>query len=308
VVQTPLYIAVYFNSQPLTELLLKRGAHPDLPGPTGDTPMMAALQYEDRLELAKMLVAAGASIKKIDLGLVDTAETAQALIQQGANPQTLDIQLLQNNQKLLGWFLSQHPDLTDESADIAVTLTPETVDALLSAGMPTTISGTFDPFLILAIEKQEELVPVLLKHHADPEAKGSFDQTALCKAADTGKVASAKALLAAGAKVNANCSNKPPLWAAALSGNQELVDLLIQAGADPNAPVDGKLLLMEMIDDITFFDPGSQLFHGEGKIKVLGNLVARGYTFNVNGQNPCSYTRTKAAAPELIKAACPGSP
>lgn len=57
----------------------------------------------------------------------------------------------------------------------------------------------------------------------------------LIEAADSSRMAQLRALLAAGADVNARCDGFTPLDAAAWSGNAEAVRLLLAAGADVNA-------------------------------------------------------------------------
>lgn len=56
----------------------------------------------------------------------------------------------------------------------------------------------------------------------------------LIESADSGRMAQLRALLAAGADVNARCDGFTPLDAAARSGNAEAVRLLLAAGADAN--------------------------------------------------------------------------
>ncbi len=62
--------------------------------------------------------------------------------------------------------------------------------------------------------------------------------TALIRAAETGLVPMARALVEAGAPVDSLChcdGGETPLWAAAIAGKTEMVRYLLDKGADPNA-------------------------------------------------------------------------
>jgi ankyrin repeat protein len=83
------------------------------------------------------------------------------------------------------------------------------------------------------------MVSLLLKAGADPNGTIPGGETALMTAARTGKVEAVKALLAAGADVNAKESKRGQtaiMWAAA-EGNTEVVQELLRAGADFRTPL-----------------------------------------------------------------------
>jgi ankyrin repeat protein len=91
--------------------------------------------------------------------------------------------------------------------------------------------------------KNLDLVKLLLKYRANPNQHDAFGATALFYAAGNGSAAIAKALIEAGAKVNARARGQgqygiTPLMAAAESGRYEVAKMLLDCGADPNAKDD----------------------------------------------------------------------
>lgn len=100
-------------------------------------------------------------------------------------------------------------------------------------------SDGFFPLGLAAFFRRAEVVDYLIAQGADVKAvaKNPMQVTALHSAvADGGDPRIAKALVAAGADVNAKQRHGwTPLHGAAHSGDRELVELLLAGGADPDA-------------------------------------------------------------------------
>jgi ankyrin repeat protein len=90
--------------------------------------------------------------------------------------------------------------------------------------------------LLDAVKRQDEAgVRLLIKQRADPEARQADGTTALHWAAHRNNLGIARALLQAGAKVNAvNELGVTPLVLAGENGNGDMVTAFLEAGANPN--------------------------------------------------------------------------
>jgi hypothetical protein len=115
-------------------------------------------------------------------------------------------------------------------------------DALLAApAIKVNITNGHDetPLMYLAVVGQTQRALALIQRGADVNRLG---WTPLHYAASTGKVATAKMLIAHEAIVNAPSPNgTTPLMMAAFSGSRDMVQLLLDAGADPTTRnLDGK--------------------------------------------------------------------
>ncbi len=113
------------------------------------------------------------------------------------------------------------------------------VSLLIDAGADVNVANRYGltPTIQAAINGNSEIITILLDAGADPNAITLQGDTALMNAAKTGAVQGVEALLDAGAEVDARDTytyQTPLMWATA-SNQSEVVDLLIQHGADVNA-------------------------------------------------------------------------
>ena len=130
----------------------------------------------------------------------------------------------------------------------------ESVRLLLAHGADPDLCGPgadpplASPFLHYTEPDSLQIVGLLLDAGADPNVHGTFEQTPLHQAADTGNLALVRTLLAAGADVNARSDIGPPLQRAVEKNNAVIVEELLQAGAVPGKYSGASPAIRELID------------------------------------------------------------
>jgi len=106
-----------------------------------------------------------------------------------------------------------------------------------TAGIDINKEGKSKQLLLMraVMNKNENMVRILLKNGADINAKNSLDQTPLIKAIEEGDGAGVSMLLKNGADVNIeNPIGLTPLMIAVANGNKEVVHLLLEKNAEIN--------------------------------------------------------------------------
>jgi len=242
--------------------LLKQGLKVDAAEGDGTTALLWA-SYRDDLETADLLIRAGASINAAnDLGATPLwaasqnggAALVRRLLKAGANP---NLALLSGETPLM---------VASRAGSVDV------VSQLLAAGARTDAHGTRGQTALMwaAAQKHPDVVKVLLAGGADVKARSATytevmavsphglleynrsiphgNDTALLFAARIGDLESVKLLVAAGGDVNdADAWGVTATVVAAHSGFRDVVDFLLEKGADPNLASPGFTALHEAI-------------------------------------------------------------
>ncbi len=247
----PLNRAAMAGNRAMVELLLSRGADVNAKDFTGTTPLDIAVQKGFEA-VAEVLLANHADVNARRTGgataLCLAASSGQLKIVQmllaaGANPNLKD----DHGETPLNYAIGSGP--------------PEIFQALLAAGTnPNTEDSVGRTPLSYAAEKDSsEVVKLLLAAKADPNG-GKRDAPLLC-AIHQNDVKAAEMLLQSGANPNAkgvvdfsipnNSRGVTPLYAAVLSKQFPMVQLLLKFKADPNdSQTDGRPLIFSALSHL----------------------------------------------------------
>ena len=257
--------------------LIQKKADVNATGADGTTALHWA-SYHDDLETADQLIRAGAKVNAAnDLGATPLWAASQngssamvrRLLEAGANPNAA---LLSGETPLMAAARGGYPDVVELLAN---------KDANVNA------KGARDQTALMwaVAQKHPEAVKVLLAHGSDIQARSAVwsevmavpphgylpynkaiphgGETALMFAARVGDLASAKLIVGAGGNVNdADAWGVSATVLAAHSGYGELVDYLLEKGADPNKAEAGFTALDEAIMRRDEKTVGALLEHG----------------------------------------------
>ncbi len=251
---SPLVQAAKSGDAAAVRALLQQGASATASDPDGAT-ALHWIAYHDDLATAKVLLKAGANVNAAnDLGATPlwvasengSTSMVRLLLDAGANP---NLALLAGETPLMVASRGGYPQV---------------VELLLAKGADPNARGARGQTALMwaAAQKHPEVTKVLLAHGADFNIRSSVynevmavpphgylpynraiphgSDTALLFAARDGDLESARLLVAAGANVNdADAWGVSALTYAAHSGFDDLVEFLLDKGADPNAAAAG---------------------------------------------------------------------
>jgi ankyrin repeat protein len=258
----PLVDAAKNGDRDALRALLQKGADVNAAEGDGATALHWA-SYRDDVESVSVLIRAGAKVNAAnDLGVTPlwtasengSEAMVRRLLEAGANP----------NAALLA---GETPVMVASRSGY-----PAVVEQLIAKGANVNARGARKQTALMwaVSQKHPDVVKVLLAHGADIHARSDVwsqvmavpphgylpynkavpagGETALMFAARIGDLASTKLLVAAGANVNdADAWGVSATTLAAHSGFAELVDFLLEKGADPNAAGPGFTALHEAI-------------------------------------------------------------
>jgi len=242
--------------------LIQKGANVNAADGDGTTALHWA-SYRDDLEGANLLLRAGAKVNAAnDLGATPLWAASQngseamvrRLLESGANPN-------------LALLAGETPVMVASRSGF-----PIVVELLIAKGANVNVHGARGQTALMwaVAEKHPDVVKVLLAHSADIRARSDVwsqvmavephayrpynkeipagGETALMFAARVGDLASAKLLVAAGANVNdADAWGVSATTLAAHSDFRDVVEFLLEKGANPNAAPNGFNALHEAI-------------------------------------------------------------
>jgi ankyrin repeat protein len=226
--EAPLADAVQRHDQQAVLALLKKHADVNAPQSDGATALHWAAYLEDA-DTTALLIRAGASVDTPN----NYGVTPLALASANGNAAVID-RLLKGGANPNGAVRAGETPLMLA----ARTGSADAVTLLLSAGAKVEAKETWNGQTALmwaAAAGQAPVVQVLIDHRADIHARSNSGATPLLFAARRGDLAAVRALAAAGANVKAaRPDGATPLLVAVINGHEDLVDFLLDKGADPN--------------------------------------------------------------------------
>ncbi len=205
---TALLVAIGCNRTAIIDYLLCHGAKVNVRGPNQVTPLIMAA-FGGQPEVLKKLLGAGADLKAVD-------DNGQPAIEAAV-----------------------------------MSRDPASVRVLLKAGAFREVGAWGQPLIVEAANLQvpAAIVLSLLQAGAHVDARGRMGSTALMKAATNGDTATAEVLLEHGANVRLTDHDGETALAIAVTNGMAkdtfgVVNLLLKAGADPNARRPGGLSML----------------------------------------------------------------
>jgi ankyrin repeat protein len=219
--ETALMLAAKSRRQEAVELLLERGADPDYRTPQGVTTLMAAAEG-GCVEVARLLLARGQDVNTASVN------GGTALLRAA----------VRGNDEMVTF-------LKEQGAHVGFLEAVALGDLELAASLPTPSEAERPPrwgeAVLYRVVKQgrADAIHLLAARGVNTGAAGNMGQSALMPAVMRGDLAAVRALLDRGADPNGATGattghRMVPLSWAARAGHNEIVDLLVERGADPD--------------------------------------------------------------------------
>ena len=303
-----LYEAIMAGNRQMAELMLENGAAVTLPA-------LHFAAFMGDLPKVTKLVEQGADVESRD----NDKQTPLVLAALGGQRQV--IQFLLDNGADIAAVDSRHRTVLQKAAERG---DKGMVEFLLSKGAAANAASgegirSITPLGCAVRYGHRDAADVLLRHGADPDAKGMCGRTPLQWAAVRGHTEVAKLLLEHGATVNAPAGNdgtrplewmrgRPPLHDAVSWDRSEIIKLLITHGADVNSrdrygatalhsadPTGAAILIAHGADIGARDEKGRMPIHpaaASGEPRLVEMLIAKGADVNAKdgkGRTPLQY-------------------
>ncbi|MGI2030300.1 ankyrin repeat domain-containing protein [Endozoicomonas acroporae] len=265
---SPLQLCIEKGHLSLAQMLLERGANPNIGTAESASALLSALEHE-YFDLAELMVAKGAEVDvRNDKGwtpliwaaIKGRKQAVEFLIKHNA-----DIHACNNDgwNAVTGAFFKKRTDIVEllkqkgavfgaRFAEAALMSAYQDgnlrlVNELLDSGVSASISDeTGESLLAKAMGRGDrDIVIRLLELGADPNARcNNESMPLLVLAATDGDLELVEKFIVAGAGVNLSSSKgRTALWRAACNNHIEVVNLLLKHGANPNASFDNQPIL-----------------------------------------------------------------
>ncbi|XP_071374581.1 dynein axonemal heavy chain 12 [Centroberyx affinis] len=223
--ETPLFLAVVYGLRENATFLLQNGCSPDLQNDEQDSPLVAAI-LNDQYDLATLLLRYNA---KVDLkGPLDRTALHESaflglenfvylLLESGANPNACDIK-------------TKTPlALAAQNGHLNV------VEVLLKKGAHVWCESESGTVLFeAAAAGNPDIISLLLEHGADPNLPLYSGHMPIHRVAYHGHILALEHLIPVTKMEAVKESGMSPLHSAAAGGHAQCLELLLQAGYDPN--------------------------------------------------------------------------
>ena len=236
-IQTALTLASILNNEGAINVLLNASADPNIPDDTyGDTSLIKAAKQRCRIEVLQAIIDHGAVVNATN------KKNETALTQACINKDEDAINVLLN--------ASADPNIPDDTygdtcLHVAVTeeCSIEVLQAIIDHGADVNATNKENETALTqaCFNKDEDAINVLLNASADPNIPDhTYGGTSLIKAATQRcRIEVLQAIIDHGAVVNAtNKKNETALTLACINKDEDAINVLLNASADPNIPDD----------------------------------------------------------------------
>ncbi len=243
----PIYSAALAGRTEVVEFLIEKGADLNAKPYSGQTPIAAAAE-KGHTEVVELLAAKGADLagnvgEQVFRTAVQKRRTAvvEALLAKGVDanlgsPIPLAVAAANGDKPMLELLLNHGADINGMGQDGQTALLAAATGRIENP-MQAMAEGNKD-----RMEEFKQCLELLLSKGADVHATRGFSKlTPLHVAARSKNIAGSELLVAAGADVNAKDTyDATPLHWAVINNSPEIVKLLLEKGADPNAPLSAR--------------------------------------------------------------------
>ncbi|MFP3030623.1 MAG: ankyrin repeat domain-containing protein [Wolbachia sp.] len=236
--RTPLYLAVAEGHMDIVNTLIDKGADVNKAGEDGKTPLYLAAVY-GYINIVNTLIDKGADVNLANLDIWAI----------------LLLALKKNYPNVVKVLIGKVPDVDRAVPDFlkktgkwtlllwaAENGHKDVVDALIDKGADVdkvSEAGWWSPLHLAAARGYVDIVEALINKGADVNKISQGRYTPLSQAAQFGHVDVARILINNGANVNGGYSTHLPIYSAIHGGRKEVIELLLEKGADINATEGG---------------------------------------------------------------------